>query len=196
MLVPFALLCTIGAADGQTPRVTLPIVFHLPSTDGVPIAEEAWLSARISRANTIFAPHGISFMIRGTAPLADEHRRIETRSDRDRLGRHLLPGVIDCYVVEALKDVDIPDRYIRGVHWRSRGNRSRHYVILSSQGGEGVLAHELGHFLGNPQHRWVRGNVMSYDWGAETPIFDPDQSLRMRRFLERAIQQRALVPVE
>jgi len=195
-IVLLAALGMIGAANAQAPPLVLPIVFHVPSSGGVPLADEAWLAARVSRANAIFTPHDIAFSLEETAPLPDELRQIETRRDRDRLARHARPGSIDCYLVESLKDVDIPDRYIRGVHWRSRTNRARHYIILSISGGSGVLAHELGHFLGNPQHRWVPGNVMSYEWGDQTPSFDPDQVLRMRRFLERALRQRSLVPVE
>lgn len=180
----------------QAQAVRLPIHFHVPSASGGPIADQAWLEARIRRANQIFAPHDIAFVRHAEEPLSDTYLRVETRRERDALGRYLRPGVINCYVVSALQDVDIPGRYIRGVHWRVRQDRSRRFIILSTLGGRGVLAHELGHYLGNPQHRWVVGNVMSYEWGSELPTFDPDQVQRMRRLIDRELRQGNLIPVE
>ena len=180
----------------QAPMTRLPIHFHVAGDSGTSIAESSWLQARIARANQIFAPHRISFTNHTQDILPEAHRRIENRSERDALGRHLRPGVINCFIVSALQDVDIPGRYIRGVHWRVRGDRSRRFIILSTLGGRGVLAHELGHYLGNPQHRWVLGNVMSYEWGEGVPTFDPDQVQRMRRLIRRELREGNLIPVE
>jgi hypothetical protein len=68
-----------------------------------------------------------------------------------------------------------------------------HLVVLAGYAGPGILAHELGHYLGNRRHSDVPGNVMSYDWaGRTTPVFDADQTRRMRRFVRRALASGAL----
>ena len=103
--------------------------------------------------------------------------------------------MINVFVVRAMRDVDDPTQWRRGVHWRLPWRRERHFVVITSIAPPITLAHELGHFFGNPKHRWVAGNVMSYEAG-DAPTFDPDQLLRIVAHARRFLRARELVTVE
>ena len=57
-------------------------------------------------------------------------------------------------------------------------------MIVSAISGPYVLAHELGHFLGNPEHSEVAGNLMSYQLTDEVPVLDHAQIGRVRDTVE------------
>ena len=123
-----------------------------------------------------------------------EHAAMEDRSDRHALGDLLAADSINVFVVVSLRDVDDPSVMRQGVHWRPHGRRHLHYIILSSVAGETTLAHELGHFFGNP-HSDTPDNVMSYSRdGAVPPFFDDAQLRRIRRFARRLLREREIVP--
>ena len=164
--------------DGM-PRV-MPVSVATTIVDGNPVVPSGWIEEQIRWANEIFAPSGVSFEITARRPLGAEHAHVETRRDRHVLARELHDEVINVFVVESLADVDIDGRYIRGVHWRGRWRPGSHYVIISAIAPTAVLAHELGHFFGNP-HSTTVGNVMCYERGdVEVPFFDPRQLERIR----------------
>lgn len=167
----------------------LPIFLHLAQVDGSAVADEAFIAAQLARANRIFAPYGVGFAIAGRAPLPAPHARMETRADRDALGAYVKPGVIDLFLVQSLRDVDEPERMRKGVHWHSRSHAPAHYVILSAIAPDFVLAHELGHFLGNPRHSDTPDNLMSYEHAGGTLFLDPAQLRRMRRTLARYLER-------
>jgi hypothetical protein len=181
-------------AEPEPPITRLPVVVHMAQVDGHSVAEPAFVAERIQRANEIFAPYGVAFVVQREVPLAAQHARLESRADRDALGAQVTRKVIDCFVVESLRDVDDPERMRRGVHWHARTRAGAHYVIISTLGGPGVLAHELGHYLGNPEHSQTLGNLMSYTWGDGLPVLDADQLGRLRRSLRGYIQRGDLVP--
>lgn len=171
--------------------VVLPIRFRVAlGDDGELVRDKEWLVAQVERANQVFAPAGVSFVPIGLVALRD--RDLDDREDRSRLGRHLEQGVVNVFVVRAMRDVDDPTQWRRGVHWRLPWRRERHFVVITSIAPPITLAHELGHFFGNPKHRWVSGNVMSYDAG-ETPRFDPDQLVRVVAHARRFLRTRELV---
>ncbi len=181
----FASLLWIVAGVTAQSATVFPVHFHVgrsPETSE-PVVDEAWLDEQIARANEIFTPTAVRFVKTQTVPL-EVDPNILTRRQRHRLGPHLHERVINVFVVEALKDVDVEDRFIRGVHWRSFLVEGSHFVILSKIAGRSVLAHELGHFFGNP-HSDVPGNVMSYQRGEGVPFFDVPQRRRIRRFARR-----------
>jgi hypothetical protein len=68
-------------------------------------------------------------------------------------------------------------------------------VILSSIAGPDVLAHELGHFLGNREHSDVPGNLMSYEHTDVLPFLDAVQREKLRRTLAGYLRRRELVPL-
>lgn len=173
--------------------VELPIRFRVArDAAGDPVRDKAWLVAQADRATALFAPAGVSFVPVGVDPL--DLADLEDRDDRHQLGRHLERGVINVFVVRAMRDVDDPTQWRRGVHWRLPWRRERHYVIVTSIAPPVTLAHELGHFFGNPRHRWVAGNVMSYEAG-DSPTFDPDQLHRIVAHARRFLRSGELVTI-
>ena len=188
-------LSATASAD-QTFRVR----FSVAEVDGSPVQDAEWIASQIAKANEVFEPADLSFeQVSEIDAIPDEEGRwpenLVTRADRHKLGPLVEPEVINVFVVQSMADVDVEGRFIRGVHWRSRrGGSPRHYVILSSIAGSYVLAHELGHFFGNP-HSPTPGNIMSYERGEGPPFLDAQQIRRVRRFTRRFVRTRELIPV-
>ena len=148
---------------------------------GESVRDAAWLDAQVAEANRLMAPADVHFTVRLGPPLPERHARMETRADRDALAALARGRGIRVYVVASLRDVDEPDRMRQGVHWRRRANRAHRCVILSAAAGPTVLAHELGHYFGNP-HTQVVDNVMSYERDDPAKMsFDAVQLGRIRR---------------
>jgi hypothetical protein len=172
--------------------VTLPVVFHIAQAADDPVVDTAFVAEQLARANEIFAAYGVAFSARGTVALGSAHAMIETAADRDALDSQLRNGVINCFVVRSLRDVDDPSQVRRGVHWHSRAHVGAHYLILSSIAPIGVLAHELGHFLGNPKHDPTPGNLMSYHWGTQLPVLDATQARRVTQAVSDYLRRHEL----
>jgi hypothetical protein len=156
--------------------------------DGKPVASAEFMRERVERANAIFAPYRVGFVLEQSVPLSAAHAHLESRADRDALAAYVRKHVIDWFVVESLRDVDEPERMRRGVHWHEHAHeharaKTAHYVILSTLGGPDVLAHELGHYLGNPEHSQTPGNLMSYERGNVPPFLDAEQLAHLERAL-------------
>jgi hypothetical protein len=201
MVLGACLPCVVSAgpdAPGAA-SVVLPIVVHVAEVDGQPVVPADFIAERVERANAIFAPYAVSFAVSATRPLAAAHAVLESRADRDALASEVGKGVIDCFVVRSMRDVDVPTEMRRGVHWHAPSapgsSRRPHFVILTALGGVSVLAHELGHYLGNPAHSAVVGNLMSYDHGGQLPVLDAAQLKRLERTLRGYLRRRELVPV-
>jgi hypothetical protein len=171
-------------ARGDDDRRSIPIVFHVAHSEGKPVADDAFLASELEHANIIYRELGLELVRVSQDKLAQRHARIVERRDRDALGALLEGGVINVFIVGCLMDVDEPGRERRGVHWRVRNQRQRHFVIVSAISGPYVLAHELGHFFGNPEHSDVPGNLMSYQQTDAVPVLDPDQRNNVARTLE------------
>lgn len=154
--------------------VTLPLVAHV-----APDTPAAFVAEQLARANEIYAPYGVSFVVDKTVELPGQHAALETRADRDALGAYVQRGAIDWFVVRSLRDVDDPSQMRRGVHWRSETHPGARYVIVSSIAGASTLAHELGHYLGNHKHSETPGNLMSYLPGEGLPVLDDKQQKRL-----------------
>lgn len=163
--------------------------------DGAPVASAAFVRDQLAQANEIFGPLGIELVLQARDALAPRHAELVTRADRDALARHFRPGTVHWFVVARLMDVDEPGRERQGVHWRARRARHRHFVIVSKIAGSYVLAHELGHYFGNPQHSQVPGNLMSYTRRAPPPFLDDEQVRRVRATLARLRETGELVPL-
>jgi hypothetical protein len=173
----------------QLEPLQLPLVVHMAHVAGQPVAPAEFVRERIARANEIFAPHGVAFVATTERKLDERHARLETRADRDALGSEVRRGAIDCFVVESLRDVDEPERMRRGVHWHSHTQPGAHFVIVSVIAGLDVLAHELGHFLGNPEHSELPGNLMSYQRGDGLPFLDVLQVHKLERALRNYLRR-------
>jgi len=175
-------LDTALSRDEPALRV-LPLVVHIAEGEAGPVADAEFVRERIAFANRIFAPYHLAFALVGCRRIGAVHARLESRADRDALARYREREVIDWFVVASLRDVDDRTQLRRGVHWRSRRDRSAHYVITSTLGKAGVFAHELAHYLGNPEHSQSAGNLLSYTWTEALPVLDSAQLERLERAL-------------
>ena len=169
------------ARAGERELVRLGLALHVAREEGEPVADEAFLERQLETANRIFAPYGVQLERRERHDRDARAARMETRADRDALGAFVRPHWINVFVVASLMDVDEPRRVRRGVHWHSTSHAPAHYLILSRISFDAVLAHELGHFLGNPRHSETPGNLMSYHHTDVLPFLDPPQQQRLRR---------------
>ncbi|MBI2893643.1 MAG: hypothetical protein HYY06_08830 [Deltaproteobacteria bacterium] len=173
----------------------LPLSIALTREGDEPVVDAGWLDLEVGSANRLFLPHGVCFRVVSTRFLAPQEAppALETRADRHALGRLLLDSVINVFVVATLRDVDDPSLFRMGVHWRPRGRRGKHFVILSSDAMPTTLAHELGHFFGNP-HTRVAKNLMSYVGRGATSSFDERQARRIRSHALRFLRSGELRP--
>lgn len=176
-------MCLAATPALAQTRLYVPLTIHTATHRGNRVVEAAFIDARVTRANEIFGPYGIQFTIVSRRTLPERHAALENRDDRDALGAYFARGTLHVFCVASLRDVDEPARIRRGVHWRVRGRPAVHFVIISAISGENVLAHELGHYLGHPEHSAVPGNLMSYEHGPELPVLDAGQRRRMLRRL-------------
>lgn len=199
MSVVAALAIIAGAvlgvrAEDTAPTRWLPLALHVVEQDGEPVADEAFIQARVDRANEIYARYRVGFVVQRRLPLKEAHAHLSSRADRDALAPYLQRKVINCFVVTSLRDVDEPERMRRGVHWHAASHPGAHYVIISLLGDRDVFSHELGHYLGNPNHSPTPGNLMSYERGPMLPFLDPAQLTRLESSLRGYFKRGELAP--
>lgn len=188
-----ALLClpaTHVRAEG--PR-RIPLIVHVAQREGEAVAPASFISDQLAAANSIYQPLGIDLVDIERVPLGAEHAEMITRSDRDALARYVKKGAVHVFIVAKLMDVDEPGRERRGVHWHPRPSPRDSYLIVSQISGRYVLAHELGHMFGNPEHSDVPGNLMCYQRAEGTPFLDDAQIRRVRRALAALLKEGRIV---
>ncbi len=179
------------------PPTTIGLGLTVAATEGAPVVDRAWIDARVERANAIFAPAGLRFAVAWVRPAPPTvPARLITRADRHATGATLQPDVVNVYVAAHLEDIHEPGRVRRGVHWRPRRPKGSHLVIVAAYSGEHVLAHELGHFFGNPKHSDTPGNLMSYTRADGLPTLDAAQRRRIRAHLRRFLRTGELKRVD
>lgn len=177
-----ALSSLLRRAGANEPKVVrLGLAVHIAREGGELVADEAFVDRQVATANRIFAPYGVAFERRERHERDAQAARMETRADRDALGAFVRPHWINVFVVASLLDVDEPQHVRRGVHWHSTRYAPAHYLILSRISFDAVLAHELGHFLGNPRHSETPGNLMSYHHTEVLPFLDAAQQRRLHQ---------------
>jgi hypothetical protein len=190
-----AALCLVGGVARASERWRIPLVFHVAQLDGQPVAPATFIAEQLAAANAIYGPLGIELVERERVPLAAAHAELSTRADRDALAGQARKGAIHCFVVGKLMDVDEPGRERRGVHWHPRQSPRQSFLIVSKISKPFVLAHELGHLLGNPKHSDVPGNLMSYERTEQTPFLDAAQIRNVERALAALLKDGTIVPL-
>lgn len=174
-------------ADGPSADWIFPVRFHFPWRAGEGPLDENDVEAELERANAIFASAGIAFAPSRPAMRhgPEAPRSARTRDDRDSLVRLGSGPEIHVFVVEELLDVDEVGRRRMGVHWRVRDEPARHGVVLASYALPTVLAHELGHYFGNP-HAHAPDDLMSYvRTGSRAPFLSASEVRRARAAARR-----------
>jgi hypothetical protein len=156
------------------------------------VVDRTWLDDQLAEANRLFVPIGTRFRWVVDKDLPEPHGEMHTRAQRTALTKLTTEHVIDIFVVRALEDVDEPGRMRMGVCWT--GTAGKRYVILSRTAAASVLAHELGHYFGNP-HSAVTNNVMSYSRDGGTVFFDDVQSRTIQAFTSRFLREKTLTPL-
>ncbi len=187
------LLVTLLAQAAPPPATTFSLRVSMAVDEaGAPVGKGDWLNAEIDAADALFTPFGVRFAKTAGAPLDAKLAQVETRADRDSLASHAVPHVIDVFVVQSLRDVDDTKQMRRGVHWHAPSGA--HYVILIASAPTTVLAHELGHYFGNP-HVPVVDNVMSYERTGAPVFFDGVQGRRIAARARGYVKSGELLPV-
>lgn len=179
--------------DGEIPALALDIA--VARFEGEPVVSDDWVKRQVSEAQRLMSAHGVSVGLVQRRSLDEDRAVLENAQDRDAMSQHLAPKVINAFVVKSLRDVDDPDRFIRGVRWRNRRDLRKDYVILATIAGPFTLCHELGHFLGNG-HSNVVNNVMSYKHEDYDKItFDKRQGNKMRLVARRLLATKRVASV-
>jgi hypothetical protein len=169
------------------------LIVHVAQREGEAVAPASFISEQLAAANSIYQPLGIDLVDIERVPLGAEHAEMITRTDRDALARYVKKGAIHVFIVAKLMDVDEAGRERRGVHWHPRPSPRDSYLIVSQISGRYVLAHELGHMFGNPEHSDVPGNLMCYQRAEGTPFLDEAQIRRLRRALAALLKEGRIV---
>ena len=157
------------------------------------IVDDAWVQAQIDDANRFFEPLGTRFRWTLEKDLDEPHGELHSRADRDALTPLMESKVIDVFVVRDLEDVDEPGRFRMGVCWTGRANKR--FIVIARTARPTVLAHELGHFFGNP-HTTVTDNLMSYSRSGGPISFDEHQLAMTRAFATRFVTTGRLLPLD
>jgi len=161
----------------EEPVLTITVAVGAVNVNGERVVDDPWVDAQWAAVDRLYAKIGIRFERRWAEPLPETSARLETKEDRDALGEHFVDGAINVFFVKALLDIDEIGRIRMGVCWRTPSRKR--FVAVASNAKPTVLAHELGHFLGNA-HSKVVDNVMSYDRTGGPVFFDATQKKTIR----------------
>ncbi len=155
--------------------------------DHRPVQSEEWIAAQVAAAEGLFGPIGVHLRWALAKPMDSRFAVMDSRADRDALGSELEEKMINVLVVGRLRDVDDPSRDRMGVCWQNQRDPRKRYIVLSGTSRPTVLAHELGHFFGNP-HSTVVDNVMSYARADGIVFFDDAQKSIIRAHAARYLR--------
>ena len=190
-------------ATDETPALRFELVFHIPTLDGVPVADEAWRVEALAMADAHFAAAGIAFDVVEVHTIGEEHAILRTIRARRILRRYLRPRRINVFVVEDILDPHPSATTRRAAGWQGReptgrlggahieveGRVPETYLLINRQSSRLTLTHELGHFFG-VAHSRVPENIMSY--GRERERFDEQQLATFRRRARRYARERSV----
>lgn len=177
-----AAVLLVGSASGRSRAAEAPtfgLSIGVATENGEPVQDEAWIAAQVEVAEGLLGPLGVHVRWEKEKTLAEKYARLETRSDRDALTSELEGKLVNVMIVASLRDVDDPSLYRMGVCWRHSKSPGTPYLVVSKTARPSVLAHELGHYFGNP-HSLVTDNIMSYSRTGGPVFFDDRQASIMR----------------
>lgn len=175
------------------PIPVLPLSIAVASEAGKPVQDGAWMDVQVAEAERLIGGAGVHLTKSAVRPLPDRFAHLENRKDRDALLTEAKPSVINVFIVASLRDVDDPRLYRMGVHWRPEGSPRRHYIIVAATARNATLAHELGHFFGNPHVRTMN-NLMSYNHDGGEIFLDDKQKGTITRFARLYLRAKEILP--
>ena len=173
------------------------IQLHVAGDDHGLVTTPDWLAAQVAAANRHFARLDIGFQLAGIDALPASAVHVQTRADRDAFADRLGGKLVHVFVVGQLDDVDEEGAIAYGVTWHARHD-DRKYIIVSAQGLERTLAHELGHLFGLP-HSTYAISIMNKSAREEPPVdqrtFADEEIAAMRQGLKRLLRDKVLADV-
>lgn len=178
----------------------VPLHVHVATCEStVPVQPDEWIQAHLVAAQSVVQAHGIalSMVSSGFAPSSCD---LLTRADRDTTAPFVVHGrTVNVFVMNRVRDLDVPDYDLMGVHWRYGGDnrafKRARWIFLTSRAQPPVLAHELCHFFGLP-HDPAGGNLMTPGpsapaWRTDhppkpfAPVLTAAQAVKLRAGIER-----------
>ena len=151
---------------GSPNTLTVPLHIYVAKCgpEKLPVRPEAWVKEHVAAAQTVLLPHEV----RLSASISAFHpQRCELLGalHRDAMAKHVTgDNVVPVLLVQRVRDLDVLDYDLMGVHWRYAGKEAqligRRWIFLTSRAQPPVLAHELCHFFGLP-HDPGGGNLMT-----------------------------------
>lgn len=151
----------------QGPKVlAVQLHFHIARCFSalVPVKPDEWVHVHVAAAQSVFESHGIALSAT-LAAFSPQRCDLLTRAHRDEVASEVnTPNAVNVVVMNRIRDLDVLDYDLMGVHWRYGGPNDalkfRRWVFLTARAQPPVLAHELCHFFGLP-HDPVGGNLMT-----------------------------------
>lgn len=187
-----------GAPKEVSLRKVIKLQFYVAVKDKAMLEDRASLAGRVALANEIYAKTRLRFEMGDVLPLPAEIQGLITRDDRNALAEKVPPPdrMIQVFLVHSARDVDKPDGWIAGVHWRHSGRQKagagRRFIILSAMhSNRDTLAHELGHWFGLKHEKDVN-NLMCGTGFRSGVLLDKQQMRILHSHLEAALARREI----
>ena len=168
VLVVVASVVAVPRSRAEPGLLVFPLRVH--QLAGRVVEREAWLDEEIRTANSLWEPHGLSFVIGERVTLDTTLAVFENGPGPDPLVSLRAPSFIDVFVVLEIIDPDATERHVAGA-CRSHDER---YVVVSVGQDDYVLAHELGHYFGL-HHTSDPANLMWPHVADRAPAIDATQ---------------------
>lgn len=188
-----------GAPKNKATQDVIKLQFHVAVKDRAMLEDRAALIERVTLANGIYGNTRLCFEVDEVLPLPADFQELVTRGDRNSLAEKVSAPdrAIQIFLIPSARDVDKPDGWIAGVHWRYSGRQKaqagRRFIILSANHSNGeTLAHELGHWFGL-KHEKDEGNLMCGTGSRSGTLLTKQQIEIMHSHLRAALARKEIV---
>jgi len=172
-------LVVVPLGIAQPKVITVPLQFYVArcSSERAPVKPDEWVQLHVAAAQSVLETQGIALSATLTS-FSPARCDLLTRAHRDEVAPDVSNrNAVNIMVMNRIRDLDVPDYDLMGVHWRYCGPtdalKKRRWIFLTARAQPPVLAHELCHFFGLP-HDPAGGNLMtpgpsSAAWRSKSP---------------------------